>query len=347
MKKDLTILQNKKIRDVLKVIDSNATKIAVVINKKNEVIGVVTDGDIRRGLLDGISLDENVSSIMNRNPLVGTKDLNKDQLRDLAISNGVLSIPIINNNVFDSLYNLNTLENSNLENPIFIMAGGFGTRIRPLTDDCPKPMLEIAGKPLLEIMLQRFKNLGFKNFYISTHYLSEVIEKYFEDGSKWDVNIQYIYEDKPLGTGGSLSLLPKHKIDLPLILVNGDVITNLNFVKLLKYHNKTSSVATVCIRNHEYKIPYGVIESVNGRVTALIEKPTKFFNTNAGIYVLNPEFLDNLEIKSRIDMPTLIEKKIFNGESVNTFPVHESWIDIGSIEDYNRAQNEINLLGLF
>jgi NDP-sugar pyrophosphorylase family protein len=227
------------------------------------------------------------------------------------------------------------------DNPVFLMAGGFGTRLRPLTNNCPKPMLKIGDKPILEQILLSFVNAGFHRFYISTHYMPEVIRDYFGNGSEWGVSIQYIHEDEPLGTGGALGLLPHEEIDLPLFMMNGDLLTSLNIHSFLEFHENHGSVATMCVRKYEHQVPYGVITSDGTQIKSMIEKPVHKFFVNAGIYLLNPELVKSVERGVRVDMPTLLEQQIEEGRPVNMFPVHEYWLDIGQMGDFERAQNEV------
>jgi dTDP-glucose pyrophosphorylase len=334
------------IREALQVIDKEALRGAVVVSKTRELLGIVSDGDIRRGILAGVALDSCVSEVMNTNPTIATKDASKQQLIKLMESKEILSIPLVENGIVIGLHTLHdSLLVQKIDNPVFLMAGGFGTRLRPLTNNCPKPLLKVGDKPILEITLLNFIKSGFTNFYISTHYMPEMIRDHFGDGSKWSVNITYVYEESPLGTGGALGLLPDDLPKLPLIMMNGDVLTNMNFLKLLDFHNNESADASMCVREYEYQIPYGVIQGANGKITSMEEKPTQLFHINAGIYVINPEIIEQVKKNEKIDMPTMLEKKIEAQGNVLMFPIHEYWLDIGRIEDYQRAQADILNLG--
>jgi NDP-sugar pyrophosphorylase family protein len=284
---------------------------------------------------------------MNTNPVTTTKYASKQQVIKLMESKDILSIPLVENGVVIGLHTLHeSLSIQKLDNPVFLMAGGFGTRLRPLTNNCPKPLLKVGNKPILEITLLNFIKSGFTNFYISTHYMPEMIMEHFGDGSKWEVSITYVHEETPLGTGGALGLLPNDLPNLPLIMMNGDILTNINFQKLLDFHNNESADASMCVREYEYQIPYGVIQGANGKITSMEEKPTQLFHINAGIYVVNPEIIEQVMVNEKIDMPTLLEKKIEAQGNVMMFPIHEYWLDIGRMEDYQRAQADIHTLGL-
>ena len=224
-----------------------------------------------------------------------------------------------------------------LPNAAFIMAGGFGTRLRPLTDSCPKPMLDVGGKPMLEIIVDNFIAAGIRRFYVSTHYLPEVIRNHFKDGKAKNVSIDYIHESEPLGTGGALGLLPQNEIKESLIVMNGDVLTDMNFRAFLRAHERSGAKATVAAAAHSHTVPYGVLEHNNGAITGMVEKPTRREYVNAGIYALHPDAVKSVKKGERIDLPTVTAQYMESG-GARVFPLYESWLDIGHIEDYRRAQ---------
>ena len=344
---EILVAPNTSIREVLHIIELNSSRIAIVVDQDHMVLGVVTDGDIRRGLLRGLSLRAEVHTVMNGNPLVMSEDVNHEEILSLAKSRGILAVPVTKNKKFKTLVSVyGAEEQQTIENPVFIIAGGFGTRLKPLTDNCPKPMLPINQKPLLEIIIKSFIRHGFVNFYISTHYLANIVTDYFGDGSSLGVNIQYVHESKPLGTGGALGLLPAELIKSSFIMVNGDILTNLNWRRLLDFHNKSGGIATMCLRKYEHSVPYGVVESQDGKVIQMIEKPTKYFDINAGVYAVSPELLCQIKANEAIDMPTILEKNIDAGSHVSVFPIHESWIDVGGKDDLLRAEQELKSMGL-
>ncbi|CAM3833315.1 nucleotidyltransferase family protein [Pseudoalteromonas maricaloris] len=341
------ITPNDTIKHALEVIDQEALRIALVVENE-KLLGVVTDGDIRRGILAGFGLDAEAKNIMNENPLTASSNLNTKELKQLMQDKDVLSIPIVNDE--GSLVGLKTLSDTftveKRENPIFIMAGGFGTRLRPLTDNCPKPMLKVGGKPILEILINTFKNYGFYKFYISTHYLPAVIENYFGDGSDFDIEVTYVHEQEPLGTGGALSLLPKDTLPKePLVMINGDILTSVDFGKVLDFHMKQQSDATMCVRDYEIKVPFGVIEGEGHEITSIVEKPTYRYFVNAGIYIISHNIIKSLSNNDYLDMPTLFEQKQLSGFKTLKFPIHEYWLDVGRHDDFKKAQEDIKLLG--
>lgn len=329
--------------DALEVINAEALRVCLVVNKEQRLMGVVTDGDIRRAILNNVALTQSVTLVMNSNPITVPPKLPRAQLLETMRARSVLSLPVIND--AGQLIGLETWEQaaqaSTYENPVFIMAGGFGTRLRPLTDHCPKPMLKVGEKPILETLLSQFVKAGFKNIYISTHYMPEQITSYFGDGSAWGANIRYIYEEMPLGTGGALGLLPSDTPALPLIMINGDVLTTVDFERLLNFHNKEQPAATMCVREYDYQIPYGVIQGDGHRIIEMQEKPIQRYFVNAGIYVVSPEIFMNVPKQERIDMPTLLEQHIAKKNEVLMFPIHEYWLDIGRMDDFHKAQLDI------
>lgn len=336
------------IKDALGLINDESLRVALVVDEKRILKGVVTDGDVRRGILNNIDLDGPVSSVMNQSPVTARPERSKDELVRLMEEKCVLSVPVIDDD--GKVLGLETLHSilakPKYENPIFIMAGGFGTRLRPLTDDCPKPMLKVGDKPILETVLQSFIKAGFVNFYISTHYMPEKIHAHFGDGDKWGVKIEYVHEDAPLGTGGALGLLPNDLPDLPIIMMNGDVLTKVDFERLLSFHLENDAKATMCVREYEYQIPYGVINGEGNKILSMVEKPVHRFFVNAGIYVVSPEIARALPRNHKVDMPTLLEQRIECSDSVLMFPIHEYWLDIGRMDDFNRAQSDIFSLGM-
>ncbi|ASG66282.1 alcohol dehydrogenase [Idiomarina piscisalsi] len=345
--KRILIKPNQSIRHALEVIEQESLRIAIVIGQQNELFGVVTDGDIRRGLISGLALTDPVSKVMNSSPVTASNTVTRKEAIKLMESKGLLAIPLLNQG---KVVGLETLQRSgsgrSYENPVFLMAGGFGTRLRPLTDNCPKPLLKVGDKPILEIVLNSFIRTGFKNFYISTHYLPDMIREYFGDGSKWKVNIHYVHENNPLGTGGALGLLPDDIEPLPLIMMNGDVLTNVDFEKVLEFHNQYQPFATMCVRDYEYQVPFGVIQGEEHKVVQMKEKPVEHYFINAGIYVVSPELRQQVKTDTYLDMPTLLEKVIAKNNDVVMYPLREYWLDIGRIEDYKRAQLDIINLDL-
>lgn len=331
------------LHDALAVLDRGGLQIAVVVDSNRHVLGTVTDGDIRRALLRKLPMATLAVEVMGRSPETAPVSASKEEVMSRMERRRLLQIPIVDDQgrivAIQTLHDL--MHQKRRDNAVFVMAGGFGKRLHPLTDHCPKPLLNVGEKPILEIIIENFVGAGFHRFFISTHYRSEMIRERIGDGRRWNINIEYLYEDEPLGTGGALGLLPKDRIREPLLMINGDLLTSLDFNKLLDFHNNNYAVATMCVREYEHRVPYGVIESDGVRVTSMVEKPAYHYFINAGIYVLSPSMLDAVSEGQRVDMPTLLEQRMSAGESVNMFPVHEYWLDIGRIEDFQRAQEDV------
>lgn len=327
----------------IQVLDKAAMRIALIVGEDDKLLGTLTDGDVRRALLKHLPLNTPVTEVMNTQPKTAEQDWTESRVLAMLEQYELLQIPLVDSEGrVIGLANLHDILNKHRhDNPVFLMAGGFGTRLRPLTNNCPKPMLKVGDKPILEQILLNFVEAGFHRFYISTHYMPEAIRDYFGEGEKWGVSIQYVHEEEPLGTGGALGLLPHDEIDQPLFLMNGDLLTSLNLHSFLEFHERQNGVATMCVREYEHQVPFGVITSEGTLIKSMVEKPVHRFFVNAGIYLLDPTLVKSVAPGTRIDMPTLLEKEIDGGKAVNMFPIHEYWLDIGRMDDFNKAQTEV------
>jgi len=338
--KNILVSSTATIQEVLKVIDSESLQFALVVDIDNRLLGTVTDGDIRRALINNIPLSQSICEIMFTNPTVADRSMSKTKILELMNAKKFSCIPILDDGIVIGLETIHHIKKINkYNNPVFLMAGGFGTRLKPLTDNCPKPLLKVGDKPILEIALLRFIRSGFHNFYISTHYLPEMIEKYFGDGSKWGVSINYVHEECPLGTGGALGLLPKNLPELPVFVMNGDVLSKVNLEDCLKFHNENNSDGTMCVREYEYQVPYGVIENDGHVIKSIVEKPVQRFHVNTGIYVIGREIINSVMENEKIDMPTLLERHL--EKKILIFPFHDYWLDIGRMDDFKKSQVDI------
>lgn len=341
--KNVALKADASLRDAMRVINNAALRIGLVCDEQNKLLGTVTDGDIRRGLLVDCEMHDPVAIVINKQPVTAKSTDTRQQRLNLMQQHDLTAIPLLNTQ--GQVVGLETLHQAmqpeQLANPVFIMAGGFGTRLQPLTDHCPKPMLRVGDKPMLEHLINQFKQQGFHNFYISTHYMPELIQNHFGNGSHWGVKINYVHEKEPLGTGGALGLLPKDLPQLPLIMMNGDVLTKVNFSKLLEHHVTQNFAATMCVREDEHRIPFGVIETEQQLITAMVEKPTYRYKINTGIYVLNPEIIAKVGSNQHIDMPSLLEQNRQEGKRIGTYTSYDYWLDIGQMKDYQKAQQDI------
>lgn len=326
----------------LEVVNQNKQGIALVVDAQGRLIGTVTDGDIRRFILAGRSIEEPVSSVMWANPLTAPLGTSEKELRELMSKHLVRNIPILDKaghpckvvDIRDIVFEEGVGQSA------IIMAGGEGERLRPITDDIPKPMIKVGGKPILENIINAFARSGIFNIYISLNYKAEIIENYFKDGSDYGVKISYLKESKKLGTAGALTLLSEIS-SRPLLVINGDVITKTNFLRLIEFHNQHRCVMTVASIQYMFKVPYGVLDLSGHYLLGIKEKPQQNFLCNAGIYMINPEVIPLIPKDTEFNMTDLIKELVRKGLPVTTFPIHEYWIDIGQMNDLRKAQNDI------
>jgi len=327
--------------EAIKKINSSSLQIALVIDENRHLLGTVTDGDIRRAILNNLPLEGNITTIMRVDPKVGWPNQLRTDLLNYMKNEGIYHLPIVDEQ--GCLVGLELLSNliqeNAVDNWVVLMAGGLGTRLKPLTDHCPKPMVRVGGKPVLETMLEGFIDQGFRKFYISVNHMAALIQNYFGNGEKWNVDIKYLTESKKMGTAGALSLLPEKPIK-SLIVMNGDLLTKVNYNSLLSFHQEHEAVATMCIREFSIQIPYGVVKVKDSSINEIDEKPVQRFFVNAGIYVLEPSVLDKIPGEEQFDMTTLFEKIIENRLTTSVFPISEYWIDIGYQNDYEKANND-------
>ena len=330
------------IKDAFVSLVESSLRICLIVDENSKLLGIVSDGDLRRGMLRGLSLEANISSVLQKDPLIVPEGVNIDTIRQIMTTNDIFQIPEVNksNQVVD-LHSFDTrCQVKGLKNKFVIMAGGKGTRLKPFTDKCPKPMLEVNGKPILLRIIEQAKSEGFNDFTISTNYLGHMIEDYFKDGSELGVNIEYLSECKPLGTAGSLTLLnesPEH----PFVVTNGDVISDVKYADILDFHNKYKSSATMAVRLYERQNPYGVVKMDGVQITGIDEKPKEKFHINGGIYVISPSSINFLKKNSRCDMTEMFE--YLRGQKFITlaYPMHEPWLDVGNPSDFQKANKEI------
>ncbi|MBW7452504.1 nucleotidyltransferase family protein [Paenibacillus sepulcri] len=341
--KDIFISPNATILDALKIIDAGTLQIALVVNEDNKLLGTLTDGDVRRGILKGGSLDSSVTTIMNSTPVTARAFDNKHRILRLMRNKQLRHIPIVDDKGIVMRLELidQIIGNKKRDNLVVLMAGGLGMRLRPLTENCPKPLLKIGAKPILEIIIENFLEYGFYQFLISVNYKADMIKEYFGDGSKWGAEITYIDELDRMGTAGSLSLI-KEKQTKPILVMNGDLLTKINFQQLIDYHMEINATATMCVREFEYQIPYGVVNIDDHRLTQIEEKPTQRFFINGGIYILNPEVIEYIPQDRFLDMPDLFQALIDQKKLTSVFPIREYWLDIGRVDDFNRANGEFS-----
>lgn len=346
--KCLFLSPDQTIRAAMECVDRGACGIALVVDQERRLLGTITDGDVRRAILAGKDLELPVSvllanKISTRYPKPVTAQLgaNRETLLELLHQNALRQLPVLDGEgrVVDLVMLDDLIPTQDLPLQAVIMAGGLGTRLRPLTEDLPKPMLPVGGKPLMELLIEQLRQLGIRRVNVTTHYKPEKISDHFGDGSSFGVELNYVNEDKPLGTGGALGLIDAPKE--PLLVINGDILTKVDFRAMLAYHQEHHAVMTVAVKQYDIKVPYGVIECEGSRVCALKEKPQLHFLVNAGVYLLEPKVYEFIPNGEHFNMTDLIQWLLDANHIVASFPIIEYWVDIGQLADYEQAQNDM------
>ncbi|ERJ23039.1 D-glycero-D-manno-heptose 1-phosphate guanosyltransferase [Campylobacter concisus UNSW1] len=338
---NIKLRQNATIKEALGIIDSGAMQIALVVDDNDKLLGTLTDGDIRRGILRGLDLDSSIETIVFKEPAIAKISSTKEEILKIALSKKLHQIPIVDDNgiVLDLKEIEELVEPKIKTSRVILMVGGLGTRLRPLTQDTPKPMLKVGNKPILQTIVERFAEYGFVNITMCVNFNASIIRDYFSDGKEFGVNIDYVLEEKRMGTAGALSLL-KERPSEPFFVMNGDLLTNVNFEHIFNYHILNKATATMCVREYDYEVPYGVVKMNDNKIIEIAEKPVQKFFVSAGIYMLSPEILDLIPKNEFYDMPALFEKLIKLSKNVISFPIREYWLDIGRMEEYQRANEE-------
>lgn len=334
---------NATIEQAILNLDQVAIKIVLIVNENNELVGTISDGDIRRGLLKGLDLNSQITNIIHRNALVVPPEIGRDMVMQLMVANKIQQIPVVDEHqhiVGLHLWDEITTQPKR-DNLMVIMAGGMGTRLRPHTENCPKPLLPVAGKPMLEHIIERAKLEGFSHFVLAVHYLGYMIEDYFGNGERLGVRIDYLREKTPLGTAGALGLLDPLP-PLPFVVTNGDVITDIHYGELLDFHIRHNAAATMAVRVHEWQHPFGVVQTQGVDIIGFEEKPVARTHINAGVYVLEPEGLSVLSAGEDCDMPSLFERLQEKAERTVAYPMHEPWLDVGRPDDLQSANGQFD-----
>lgn len=314
-------------------------KIVLVVNEDQELLGTVVDGDVRRALLKGIRLQDAVSLAMFQNPHTVQEDAIA-RVRPELFDSAIKYLPVLAQQRVVSLlcFDPGHHYGSNVT-PVVIMVGGLGSRMGELTQDCPKPMLEINGKPILEHIVDRLSGQGFHEFYFAVNYKSSIIENHFGDGEHFGIRITYLRENKRMGTAGALSLLPG-SCDKKLLVMNGDILSQIDFQALLAFHNASGASMTAAVTIYQQQVPFGVVHVEKQRMLAIKEKPVLTHFVNAGIYVINPERIHDVPKDTFFDMPELLQKSIDNKDFPAAFPMYENWMDIGTPVDFHKANTK-------
>ena len=327
------------VQEAVRCLDQSGMQIVLVVGDGDQLIGTLTDGDIRRGLLRGLTLESSIDGIVQRTPIVVPPQMSRPMVLNLMRANRVHQLPIVDET--RRVVGLHLLDDlmgpTSRGNMMFILAGGKGTRLRPYTENCPKPLLPVNGKPMLEHIVERARGEGIGRFVLAVHYLGHMIEEHFGDGSRWSVEISYVREETPLGTAGALGLLAPRP-DAPFLVTNGDVMTDIRYGELLDFHTRHGAAATMAVRQHEWQHPFGVVHTDGVDIKGFEEKPVSRSHINAGIYALDPVAQDALRPGEPCDMPTLFLRLQERGARTIVYPMHEPWLDVGRVEDFERAR---------
>lgn len=338
-----TIKGHNSIKQAMKSLNESALEVVLVTSDNDKLIGVATDGDIRRAIVNDATLDTPIRDVMNSDFVSLQQGISNNQITRLMKNRYIKLLPILDQlgRVVDIVSLKDLWQVISKENKVILMAGGLGTRLRPLTESSPKPMLKIGDKPILEHIISRFKEFGYTDLIISLNYKGDIIEKYFQDGSDLDVNIDYIRENKRLGTAGAIRLARETLGDKPFFVMNGDLLTKVNFENFMNEHIKQNNDMTIAIKSYDYNIPYGVVNLANNQVKALQEKPSFSCLVSGGIYCMNPGVIDLIPEDTYCDITEIINKLIHGEGKVGSFMINDYWMDIGTLEDYDRAVQEI------
>lgn len=342
---ELFVKPDRSITEAISVLNQSGIALALIVDNNNRLLGTLTDGDVRRAVLRGNSLTDRVETIMNRHPVTASVGTSRRRLLDLMHTRRKRQIPILDDErcVVDIAWQNHLLEldlATHSTAPVVIMCGGMGTRLRPLTNDVPKPLLPIGGKPVLEHIIMALAENGFRRMFLAVNYMAEQIQDHFADGSQLGVQIGYSVETKSLGTAGALSLLSK-QLNEPTLVLNGDLLTGVDYGKVYKFHLDRDFDLTMGVKPYQVQVPYGVVNIEGDQVHNLDEKPVYSFFTNTGIYILNPEMISLIPYNESYDMTDLARQVLSHNGRVGAFPFHEYWLDIGKHGDYAQAQEDL------
>lgn len=329
------------LRDALQRIDEGGVQIVLVVSPAGQLMGTLSDGDARRGLLGGLSLEDSVTRVMNTEPHCVREGESPAGILSKMRQLGLHQIPIVDS--CGSVVGLKVLDDflhrSVRQNWVVVMAGGLGTRLAPLTLDTPKPMLRIGSRPLLETVLRGYAEQGFRHFWLAVNYKADQIESHFGDGGALGIELRYLRERQRLGTAGPLGLLPEKPV-LPVVVVNGDLLTKEDLGHLVDRHVESGADATMGVREYESQVPFGVVHQRGGEIESIEEKPIQTFVVSAGMYVLSPEAVGLVPRGQPYDMPALFEALIARGRRTRCYPVNSYWLDIGRMDDLQRAHDD-------
>jgi len=327
--------------ECLAALERNESGILLIVREDMHLLGTITDGDVRRGLLRGLTFEDTAADVMHRKPIKMPEGMSRDQLITLMAANGIRHIPIVTEDgrVVDIALLTDLVKPADLGIAALIMAGGEGRRLRPLTHDTPKPLLSVGDKPIIEHTIELLRNAGIRDIYVSTCYLAERLESQLGDGSSWSVRLTYLREPQPMGTAGALHLLPSAPSD-PFLVINGDLLTGIDLGAMLSHHRWHAADVTLAVREYQVQVPFGVVKvAPNDLVKGIEEKPIERYFVNAGIYMVGAKVLDVLPAERKLPMTDVISAVLGDRGRVAAFPMVESWVDVGRPADFERAQD--------
>ena len=340
---ELTVSPSTPLIEAVAVLTKAGRKLILVKADDGKLLGIITDYDVRQALLNHVEFTQPVTAAMNKNPIVGKAGMNRGEVLALILKERCSQIPLLDTEgrVVDIHFQDEFLESREEESGkvAVIMAGGFGKRLRPMTEHVPKPLLTVAGRPILFLLIDQLLSEGFDTIYVTLNYKREMIEEAIKESPRYFNHVFCVLEEKPLGTAGSLSLLPE-KPQSPFLVINADLLTNISLQRMLNFHADEKNIITMATRREKYTIPYGVVKLDGSRVISIEEKPNFTYFINTGVYVVNPEILSFLPKGEYCDMPSLAEQILAKNGRVGSFPVHEYWLDIGNHENYAQAQED-------
>lgn len=337
----LLIKKNVSLKAAIAQLDEGGRGVLFIVDENDLLVGILTDGDVRRAILNNADLNNSVTESMNRKFTAWPDSRSREDAIIMMKKIKRRHMPIINSEgILVDIVLLDEISFKNYDNTVIIMAGGLGSRLGELTKNCPKPLLAVGDRPILETILENFINQGFRKFYLAVNYKAEMIESYFGNGERWGIQIKYLREEIKLGTAGALGILPDRP-DKPIIVMNGDLITKVDFQHLIEYHLEQQAKATVCVRQYETQVPFGVLNlDSDYNIKTIEEKPVQHFFVNAGIYILDPSVLELITYNQPYDMPIILQNLIKSNQKVCAFPIMEYWMDIGRVADFERANSE-------
>lgn len=335
----LVLTKEATFQEAVRLLDAGGVGIVPIVDENNKLLGIITDGDIRRALLTG---EATLERAINKAPKTVQENTSRHDILQLLKKSHLRHMPVVDSgNNFKHVVLLDGLYSEDQVNRVIIMAGGLGSRLGDLTKETPKPMLPVGGKPVLERIIFEFAESGFRKFTICLNYKADIIRDYFGDGHKWNVEIEYTHEKERMGTAGAITLIDQGKLKDPFFVINGDVLTQIEYMDYMEGHQLSGAIASMAVKQYEEYIPYACVkfDEITEELKQIAEKPRNIHHINAGVYILNKECLPYIPTDTFFDMPSLFDKLLSDTKKVKVYKMEEHWIDIGYPDDYSRAND--------